>query len=330
MSPQARSLASRLWLLALLGGCSSEVVTTGLTEPVRIPEGQFREGQLPGLPPLTVDEVNAGVEPEPPFVFSLNLSTPVVHSREAGRGFSGLASRGSGAIGVQLAELGKGYWLLPTGGADPESGDAVEWQFRATFGESLPPGLRQLLLAAFDEEGRAGTQVGLTLCFLPEIPDNGNACDPTRDPPHTIVSLAWDAPVDLDLRVVTPSGKVVTPKHPSTAEPDDEGEVDPTAEGVGNLDFDSFANCAENGRQRENLVFQSRPPSGNYLVYAGLFDACEEHGAGYSLSIHNAVSRAAGEGKEPRETFRQAGQLSALHADGGTELGTFVTSFYVK
>jgi hypothetical protein len=324
------SLAFDVGVIILLAGCSSEVVTVGLSEPIRIPAAQFREGKLPGSPPLTIDEVNAGVEPDSPFVFSLNLSTPVVHSRELGRGFSGLASRGSGAIGVQLAELGSGYWLLPTGGADPESGNAVEWQFRAAFGESLPTGLRPLLLAAFDRDGNAGTQVALTLCFLPEIPDNHNACDPTQDPPHTVVSLAWDTPVDMDLRVVTPDGKLVTPKHPSTARENEDGEVDPTGEGVGNLDFDSFANCSDTGRRRENLVFQTRPAPGNYLVYAGLFDVCNEHGVGYSVSIHNSVAREDGEGREAVETYRQAGQLSAVHADGGSKLGTFVTSFLVK
>lgn len=330
MSPSFRSFALLASLVAPLGACSGEELTIGLREPIRIPEAQFRQGKLPGSPPLSVDEANAGVEPQAPFVFSPSLSTPIVHSRESGRSLSGLASRGSRAIGVQLEGLGSGYWLLPTGGADPESGGAVEWRFRAAFGESLPSGLRQLLLAAFDENGRAGTQVGLTLCILPEIPDNGNACDPTNAPPHTVVSLAWNAPVDLDLRVVTPDGKVMTPKHPSTAEQDADGDVDPSADGVGNLDFDSFANCSNSGRRRENLVFQSRPPSGTYLVYAGLFDACGEPSVGFTVSLHDSIARAGGGGKEPRETYRQAGQLAAVHADGGAGLGTFITSFQVK
>lgn len=326
MSWRFRSLA----LVAPLVACSGEEVTIGLTEPVRIPEAQFREGELPGSRALTLDEISAGEQPVAPFVFSPTLATPIIHSREAGRAFSGLASRGSSAIGVKLEELGSGYWLLPTGVADPEFGNAVEWRFRATFGESLPPGLRNVLFAAFDKNGNAGTHVALPLCFLPEIPDNNNACNPANAPPHTVISLAWDAPVDLDLRVVTPDGKVVTPKHPSTAEENEEGAVDPTAEGVGRLDFDSFANCADTGRQRENLVFQSRPPTGNYLVYAGLFDACGEPGAGYSVSIVSSAPREDGEGREPVETYHQAGQLSAVNADGGAQLGTFVTSFYVK
>lgn len=330
MSRKLYSSALVLGFAAVLGGCGGEHVTIGLTEPIRIAGAQFREGELPGERPPTEDEINEGAEPKLPFVFSPTFSTPIIHSREAGRGFSGLASPGSGAIGVRLEGLGTGYWLLPTGGVDPEADNAVEWRFRASFGEGLPTGLRQILFTAFGKDGEAGTKIGLTLCVLPEIPDNNNACDPTQDPPHTVVSLAWDAPVDLDLRVVTPDGKVVTPKHPSTAEENEDGEVDPTAEGVGNLDFDSFANCTDTGRQRENLVFQTKPPRGTYLVYAGLFDACGEHGVGYSVSIHNTAARQNGEGREPVETYRQAGQLSAVHADGGTKLGTFVTSFLVK
>lgn len=317
-------------LVATLTACSGHEVTTGLEEPLRISPAQFREGDLPGGAPLTVDEINAGVNPEPPTVFGLSLATPLIHSREAGRSFSGFASPDSVAVGVRLAKLGTGYWLLPTGSADAVNDGALEWRFRAAFGEDLPPGLHDILFAGFDDRGRSGTQAALKLCFLPEIPDNGNACDKTTDPPHTVVSLGWDAPVDLDLRVVTPSGKVVTPKHPSTAEEGEDGTVDPSAEGVGRLDFDSFSHCAENGRRRENLVFQTRPPRGNYLVYAGLFDACGEAEVGFTVSLHTAVSRPNGDGKEPSETYRQAGQLSAIHTDGGAGLGTFITSFQVK
>ena len=128
----------------------------------------------------------------------------------------------------------------------------------------MPPGLHRLLFTALNAGGQSGTQTALTLCLLPEVPDNGSACDPEQAPPSLVVSLGWDAPVDLDLRVVTPSGKVVDSKHASTAEKDDQGKLDSSAPGVGVIDYDAFAACAPDGRRRESLVFQTTPAPGTY------------------------------------------------------------------
>lgn len=320
------------WFAAvmLIGGCSGEPLTAGFGEPLRITGAQFREGDLPGLKPLTADELNAGVKPESPTVTSLMLSNAVIPPREPGRAFSGLASPDASAVGVRFAELGSGYWLLPTLNADPVSDGALEWRFRAAFGEDLPPGRQDLLLAAIDKNGKAGNQVSLTLCLLPEIPDNGNACNPSLAPPALVVSMGWDAAVDLDLRIVTPSGKLVDPKHPSTADQDSDGDVDPNADGVGILDHDSFANCTPDGRQRENLVFQTEPAAGTYLIYAGLYDACGERGVTLDVSIQSASFTGEGDELEQVETYRRSAQLSAAQADGGAKLGTFITSFTVE
>jgi hypothetical protein len=165
------------------------------------------------------------------------------------------------------------------------------------------------------------------LCVKPVVPDNGNACDPTVAPPNLVIELSWDAPVDLDLRVITPSGKVVDSKHPTTAEEDEDGKVDPTAEGVGVVDHDGFAHCQAVGRSNENLVFQTNPVPGTYLVYANLYDACGQADVHFDVSLH-----VAGPGDEEgtftqKQTFHQAGQLQAVHANGGAKLGMFLTSF---
>jgi len=76
---------------------------------------------------------------------------------------------------------------------------------------------RTLLLAAIDEQGNAGEETRLDTCITRPIPDNLNACDPTIAPPFAVLSLAWDADVDLDLVVVAPDGRVIDPKHPTTA-----------------------------------------------------------------------------------------------------------------
>jgi hypothetical protein len=313
-----------------MSGCGGEPLTTALEQPVRVPDAQFREGALPGLPPLTAAEVNAGVVPKAPSVSGVSLLSALIPAHEPARTITGFASQGSQAVGVRFADLGTGYWLLPTREVDTVNNDALAWRIRAAFGESAPPGKHQLLFAAIDAAGRSGNQVGLTLCLEPEIPDNGSGCDPTKAPPALVVSLGWDAPVDLDLRVVTPSHKVVDSKHPTTADEDEDGKLDRSAPGLGSIDYDSFASCVPDGRRRESLVFQDTPAPGTYLVYANLFDACDQPGVAFDVSIQRAVA-----GEEPdtlrlEQASHQAGQLQAAHANGGGGLGLFVTSFTIR
>ncbi|HEX2872747.1 MAG TPA: hypothetical protein VHP33_15905 [Polyangiaceae bacterium] len=320
-----------LWLTSLtLLACSGEPVTRALEEPIRIPDAQFFEGELPGLPPLTADEINAGVMPKTPFVSGINLGNAVIPPRESGRAISGLSSPDTQAVGVRFEELGTGYWLLPTRGADVVNDGALGWSFRASFGGGLPTGLQKLLLAGIDAEGHSGNQVALTLCLSSELPDNGNSCDPSTAPPALVVSLAWQAAVDLDLRVVTPTGKIVDSKNPTTANEDEDGKIDTTLPGVGVIPFDSFARCAPDGRRRESLVFQETPPAGTYLIYANLYDACGQSGVSFDVSMHTLA-----DGEEPdtytqTQTYEQAGQLQAVHANGGAGLGMFIASFNVK
>jgi hypothetical protein len=324
----ARRVARSLLLVALVGGCSGEPLTPGFEEPLRLAEAQFREGGLPGLPPLTVEQLGAGLKPVSPTVVSVSLGNALIPPREPGRSLSGLASPDSAAIGVRFADLGTGYWLLPTGSPDPTSDGALDWRFRAAFAGEWPAGRHELLFAAIDENGRSGNQVGLTVCLLPEVPDNGNVCSPSTAPPALVVSLGWDSAVDLDLRVVTPDGKVVDPKHPTTAVEGNDGTLDITAQGIGQLDYDSYRGCTPDGRRRESLIFQSSPPPGTYLVYAGLFDACGRPGVTFDVSLH--VASTTPDGVRPLETFRQSAQLSAVQADGGASLGTYITAFVVE
>jgi hypothetical protein len=317
-------MRSVVWALgALLIGCGGEPLTVGFEQPLRISGAQFLEGELPGLPPLTADDVNAGVMAKAPNVSGLSLGNAIINQGEAGRAFSGSASKDSLSIGVRLEGLGSGYWVIPTG--SPDESDGLQWRFRAAFGRGLAPGTHQLLLAGLDAEGRSGNQLSVNLCILPDVPDNGAACIPDVSPPALVVSMAWDAAVDLDLRVVTPTGKVVDAKHPTTADPDDDGKVNPAGSDVGTIDHDAFAGCSgSDGRGAENLVFQTTPPPGTYLVYA-----CGAPSVAFDVSLHTPSTDE--DGKERLvETFHQSAQLSALEADGGAKLGTYVTAFVVE
>lgn len=326
---KARALAFSFLALGTLA-CSGEPITISLEQPLRVLDAQFREEDLPGLPPLTAEDVIAGVTPTKPFVSGVDLPNALFRVGEAARAIRGLASDDATAVGVRLGDQGNGYWLIPTTNEDALNPGQVEWRLRAAIGPHAEPGIHPLLFAALDAEGRSGTRGAVNLCILPEVPDNGNACDPTTAPPALVVSLSWDAPVDLDLRVITPSGKVVDSKHASTAPQDEDGKFDPTEPGTGILDFDAGAHCLESGRRRENLVFQDVPSPGVYLIYADLYDACGQDGAHFDVSLHVPAPGEEEGTFTTIETYREAGQLQAVHATGGRALGLYLTSFVLE
>jgi hypothetical protein len=328
-APSSRARGAVLACALFASACSDEALVRGLEEPIRVDGAQFREGDLPGLPGLTAEELNAGVKPRSPTVTSLDVTGLSIASRLAEKPFSGRATPDAAAVAVRFPRLGTGYWLIPTASADPLNQGELLWSLRASFGQTTSPGNEVLTFAAVDQDGIAGTQSSIPLCLEAEVPDNGNACDPRIDPPKLVVSLAWNAAVDLDLRVVAPNGKVVDSKHPNTLLPDEDNDIDPREEGAGIFSADSNARCSIDNRQRENLVFQDRPAPGTYLVYASLYDACGEASVAFDASLHASVLAAEGN-FTVAETFHQAGSLQAIHANGGASLGLFVTQFVIQ
>ncbi|HEY3496287.1 MAG TPA: hypothetical protein VGK73_16420, partial [Polyangiaceae bacterium] len=226
----------------------------------------------------------------------------------------------------------------PVRAFDPQTG-GYAWSMTVELSTELEPGIQRLLFAAVGPNGESGNQKALDLCLSPEIPDKplgtdpavrGNACNPKFVPPALVVSLGWDSNVDLDLQVVTPTGKRVDAKHPTTAEGTGNEKPDWKAPGVGNIDRDSNADCVIDGVNRENLVFAEQPPPGVYGVYVDLYEACGRSAVRFTASLTQRV-----EGPEPDtfqqvETFNQSGQLASAQADGGGRIGLFVTEFTVQ
>lgn len=322
---QAPGLRARATLLAslLLLGCGEEKSLSGLGEPVRVRTGVFREGELPGTPPS-----DAGA-PAMPTITSLETASGLVAPGQGAKAYLGRASTTAYSVGVRLAGLGTGWWMVPVGGADPSFGNELTWQFTADFGGDLPPGLHALRFVAIDGAGRGGAQRDVRVCVLPAVPDNLHACDPTIAPPDTVVSLAWDVDADLDLVVVTPEGDVVDGRRPTTAAPGDGGVVPPAAlndPSTGVLDRNSNGGCHVDRIRRENVVWQGPPRPGVYRVYVNLFDACRQPAVRYRVTVtrRRAPEGDAGAG-EQFETVRRDGVLGALAANGGARLGTFVT-----
>ena len=303
-------------LLALaLCRCSGEPQRVGLDEPFAVRNGVLREGPLPGSPPS-----DAGITT--PAITAAESAGALVAPGQAGKVYLGRASPEAYAVGVRLDELGSGWWMVPVGGADPSFNNELTWQLTADFPGRVAPGLHRMRFVALDASGRGGTQRDLRVCVLPEIPDNLHACDPTITAPDTVISLSWDADADLDLVVVTPDGKVVDARHPTTAAvmgtsvPADRLR-DPS---TGVLDRNSNAACALDRVRRENLVFQGAPAAGVWRVYVNLFDACRQTAARYRVGVWRRDASGA-----QTESLRRDGILTAIAANGGAARGTFVT-----
>ena len=314
-------------------GCSSESISGGLSEPVQVRYGsgrnaQFLSGDLPGSKPLTDEEFLSGVMPQLPSA-SLDVSAGVIREAETGFTASGATSNEAVAIGLRFLDLGTGYWVFPVTSQDPTKPGTFNWNASLDFGADIPAGQHPLGVVAIDANGHAGSQFATKLCVTSDIPDNLSACSASAKPPFTALSLAWDAPVDLDLRVITPEGKVVDPKHPSTALAVN-GQVDPTAKGTGIFDTDAGRNCVVSGHRRESLVWQDEPLAGTYFVYVSLYDACGQAAVHFDLSL-NRPGPAGKDGiRRLQSTYSQAGELLAVDADAGTKLGLFVTEFNVQ
>jgi hypothetical protein len=305
------------------------VVTTGLTEPLAVRGGQFHEGTLPGERPLSEQEVLDGVEPRTPAFTTITSNLFPVFWGESGRQVSGRASPGTVAIGARFPDAGSGYWVAPAAGSDPSNNNEITFSLPVTVNSALEPGRHRLHLAAIDANGNSGTQSPVDVCVSRPVPDNGNACDPKLPPPALVVSLSWDNAADLDLRVRTPSGKIVEGKSPSSGAKEN-GSVDNSVPGTGLLDFDSNAHCVDEGRHRENLVFQEKPETGTYLVYVNLFEPCGEHAANFTVSLTSSASADEADTYGVVETYRQAGALVAAQANAGKKLGLFITEFKIQ
>jgi hypothetical protein len=320
-------------LLLALVACSGTPRTAGLGEPLRVNYGggqnaQFRAGDLPGEKPLTSAQTLANVMPTLPTL-SLNVVSNVVHESDTGFTLNGSTSSQAVAVGVRFLDLGSGYWVLPVTGQDPTQPGTFTWSASLDFGGDIPAGFHQLAVVAIDSTGHAGTQTESDLCVSSDIPDNLSACSGGVKPPNTVVSMVWDTPVDLDLRVITPEGKIVDPKHPSTALAVN-GIVDPSAAGTGIFDTDAERDCVDTGHRRENLVWQDPPAPGRYSIYASLYSACGQSSVRFTASLNRPGPAEDGGVHQLVQIFARSGELLAADADAGTTLGLFVTEFVVQ
>ncbi len=307
---------------ASCGGVSSP---TALTEPLRIQNGAFKRGALPGSPPVA-----EGAPEAPPSVTLVESLNGIAYPGQSGKSIGGRTSTDAVSVAVRFFDLGTGYWVFPVDAPDPQANGELTWQGLADIGRDIAPGLHPIGVVAIDAQGHAGSQKNVPLCVSSAIPDGLNACDPTLPPPADVVSLGWDTDVDLDLVVVTPDGKTVDPKHITTAGTGDGGTIDRAqlaSPSTGVLDRDSNVGCAIDGYRRESLVFKEAPKAGRYQVYARLFDACGNAPVHFTVTLSRAQLRPDGVNLEQVEAARRNGIMTSLDADGGRTRGLFVTEF---
>lgn len=120
------------------------------------------------------------------------------------------------------------------------------------------------------------------------------------------VSVSWDAPSDVDLHVVDPSGQDVYYSNPG-----------PTAAG-GTLDLDSNAGCSIDGVNNENITWPaSRAPRGTYTVRVDYWAGCDVPATKYVVTVRV-------KGQAPR-TF--AGTFTGGGDNGDAGSGRTITTF---
>lgn len=334
------ALAVASSLCAFAGCDGTENVNEGLEEPIRVRSATFRHGALPGSPPRVADAGTGTPAPEPAptmdggvpdaappdglRVTSIDALNSIIYPGESGKKLAGQATGNTAAVGVRFPDMGTGYWSFQVDVPDPQAPGQVTWDALCDFGRDLTPGIHQLRFVSFDANGAPGEQKDLKVC-IPSLTNKLHPCSPKAAVPAAMIELVWDRNVDLDLRVTTPSGKVIGPKRPSTAKPDEDGgvTVDPKKDGV--LDRDANGGCVIDAINREEIAWPEYPERGTYRIRVNLFDACGQPNARFTVAAYVAAGE--GETRELVEKVRRAGLVTELDVDADGQTGLFVTDF---
>jgi hypothetical protein len=289
---RARALACWSVLAVALVGCGdSQAAPSGLDEPVRITGGQFVEGSFP-------ESHDSG-----PAVSAVSIRNLELLEGTPGKSVTGLAGPGSLSVAIALQGLGHGFWVVPVGGEDLDAPGSFDWGASLSFSTDVPGPTPKLAFAAADSSGQFGPVTTQTL-FVKSRMATG----------HVVASLTWGIDADLDLHIISPSGKELSPKHPNTIASDDDGKP---VKGSGLLDHDSLAGCIPDGLRTENVVWTDSPEDGAYSVYVDLFSACGKPAANFKFSLS----------VDGQSVLEKAGRLLDIDADGGASSGLFVTEF---
>jgi hypothetical protein len=234
-----------------LAGCAKQ--DGGFDALLRIDKAQF----FRGAPPAGTDGPALAS-----FYLASNRLVPGLSSSP----LTGQAPLEATAVAIYF-QGDAGYWIVQPGTIDPMLLDVINFSANLSFSPQLPDGSYVLLGRAVDAQGHFGPPTEIDLQTSDMVPDDSTL----------VVTLTWDTEADLDLHLVTPTGEVWA-KHINSTPPPPPGQLpDPNAwKSGGILDFDSNANCAIDGRRKENVFWTVPPPSGHYIARVDAWSLCGE------------------------------------------------------
>ena len=280
-------------LAVALSGCGdSESASSGIGEPLRVTNGTFIEAEFPNT------------YENGPTVPLVDIRNTEFLAGTANKQVSGVATSTSQSVALSLEGLSRGYWVVPVGSPDLTTAGAFTWNALCDFASSVPAGPQVLNIAALDSAGHFGPIRAQGLNIRSLIPAG-----------HVVATLSWGADVDIDLHIVGPKGKELSPKHPNSSVLDENGMA---VAGSGLLDHDSLASCVPDGRRTENVIWTDPPEAGVYLVRADMFNACGKPSAIFKFNLY----------VDGQSVLEKTGRLLDMDADGGGDgSGLFVTEF---
>ena len=209
-------------------------------------------------------------------------------------------------VAVRLQGRSNGYWIARVNQVEAINAGQVSASLFFDVAPTLAPGNYNLEISGIDGERRYGARALAPLAIVPRVPPNAPA----------VITLRWDAAVDLDLQLRAPDGTFLSPKRPTTAPMGAPDAGAAGAKGVGRLDGDSVANCVDDGLRQEDVIFLTPPISGTYSVFVNPFSLCRQRGTTYEVSVVRS-------GNVEQRLF---GSISAPEVQqGGFGLGDFVT-----
>lgn len=275
-----------------LAGCGdSESAQSGLNEPLRVQGAQFFEGSFP-------EKHDSG-----PAVTQISIRSTDLLQGNSAKAVAGLAGPGSQSVAIALQGQGHGFWVVPVGAESFESPGSFGWTATLNFSKDVPIGEQFLQVAASGPNGEFGPETTQRLNVKSLLPTG-----------QVVASLSWGTDADLDLHLIGPSGKELSPKHPNSSELDSSGNA---VAGNGLLDHDSIAGCVPDGLRTENVVWTDAPEAGTYKVLVHMFSACGKPAASFKFNLYVAG----------QSVLEKAGRLLDIDADGGSGNGLFVTEF---
>lgn len=271
---RGRARRAPLWLApAALAACSGLSADPGLDARMRVEGGQFLSGDLERAGP------GGG-----PAVVSVFNSLTTVQPNERDKPLTATLEPSATAVALGLRG-DRGFWIALAGPPGLDAPTLPQLHATLSFGPNLPPGDLVLAARAVDAAGRFGDPALIPLTSTPLPPPAG----------RLVVTLGWDTEADLDLHVVAPGNVEVWARNINSYQPPAPGSaVDPQAwQQGGILDFDSNAGCLIDGRRQEDVVWQSDPPPGPYVVRVDTASLCGAPAARWVVQVTAGGARLA-------------------------------------